>query len=58
MSMFDLQAIGARIKELREVNGWTQEDLVEELKAVDWVELSTLAKWETGRQDFAPVFFK
>ncbi|MCL2698044.1 MAG: helix-turn-helix domain-containing protein [Oscillospiraceae bacterium] len=56
--MFDLQAIGARIKELREVNGWTQEDLVEELKAVDWVELSTLAKWETGRQDFAPVFFK
>ena len=52
MSMFDLQAIGARIKELREANGWTQEDLVEELKEVDWVERSTLAKWETGRQDF------
>jgi len=50
--MFDLQAIGARIKELREANGWTQEDLVEELKEVDWVERSTLAKWETGRQDF------
>lgn len=46
--MFELGEIGDRLKELRERKGTTQEELAALLK----VPRSTVAKWETGRQDF------
>lgn len=46
--MYDLENIGTRLKRLREGKDMNQEELAALLK----VPRSTVAKWETGRQDF------
>lgn len=48
MSNFDLKSIGERIKKLREKTGLTQEGFAEKMLTTR----QTVAKWETGRQDF------
>lgn len=44
----NLEAIGKRIKKLREEKGLTQEVFAKEM----YITRQTVAKWETGRQDF------
>ena len=48
MGKFDLFIVGNRVRELREAKNLTQEELAKKLG----VTRSTLAKWETGWQDF------